>query len=443
FFTSKSQVVYTTFLLLIIPAAFLFSSQMFLDVSRNQQETLEEVGITLMLDTLSKFTLPYLNNGDFLQEKIISIAKQNDIIVGFDILRRETEDKEKQYRVIAALDGKNIDELEEDIMARSFYDLVSMEAPYFKMETHADGRHQMVAYPILDSDRNIAGIIALDISMAEQDRTFASNIQKAYIMLFGVVILIGALLIRQAKVIDYAVLYKRLKEIDQMKDDFVSMAAHELRTPLTIIRGYTDMLASSKRMTETDRQMTTNIEVSAKHLNQMIGDILDVSRLQQGRLSFDMKIMHPNDVIHEVVESLKYTANKKGLELTYEPRETSMIEVDLDRLKQVLINIVGNSVKYTPEGSVTVTSYNEKDMCMIRVSDTGIGISSEDQEKLFSRFYRVRSKETEEIRGTGLGLWITKEIVTQMKGKITVESIKGKGTDFIISFPTFEDKDNV
>lgn len=416
---------------------------MFLDVSRNQQEKLEETGITLMLDALSKFTLTHLNSGVFLQEKIRSIAKQNEIIVGFDILRRETKDGESQYRVVAALDDKNINELEEDVAVRSYYDLVRVEAPHFKMETHADGRHQMVAYPILDNNRNIAGIIALDVSMARQDEIFAANIQKAYIMLFGVVILIGALLVRQAKVIDYAVLYKRLKEVDQMKDDFVGMAAHELRTPLTIIRGYTDILAGSKRLTKTDRQMTTNIEASSEHLNQMIGDILDVSRLQQGRLSFKMKSVQPKDVIHGIVESLKYTANKKGLELLYEAGETPAIKVDVDRLKQVLINIIGNAVKYTPEGSVTVTSYIEdieKEMCVIRVSDTGIGISAEDKEKLFSRFYRVRSKETEEIRGTGLGLWITKEIVTQMQGKISVESIKGKGTDFVLSFPIFKDK---
>ena len=98
-------------------------------------------------------------------------------------------------------------------------------------------------------------------------------------------------------------------------------------------------------------------------------------------------------------------------------------------------NIIGNAVKYTLKGKVTVTSYVERDTYIIRVSDTGIGISAEDQKKLFTRFYRVKSKETDSIRGTGLGLWITRNIINQMEGNISVESIKGKGTDFVISFP--------
>ena len=146
----------------------------------------------------------------------------------------------------------------------------------------------------------MTGVQTCALPISRQDSIFAANIQNAYITLAFIILLIGALLIRQAKVIDYAVLYKRLKEVDQMKDDFISMAAHELRTPLTIIRGYTDMLADSKNITETDRQMTSNIEASANHLNQMIGDILDVSRLQQGRLSFNIKIMQPKEIINEI-----------------------------------------------------------------------------------------------------------------------------------------------
>ena len=161
--------------------------------------------------------------------------------------------------------------------------------------------------------------------------------------------------------------------------------------------------------------------------------------MQQGRLSFNLQIIQPEDSISSVVESLTYTANQKGLQVSYDMKNSARILVDKDRLKQVLINLVGNAVKYTPKGSVTVTSYSEGDIYMIRVSDTGIGISAEEQKKLFTRFYRIRSKETENIRGTGLGLWITKEIVSQMGGQLAVESIKGKGTDFIASFPIVKD----
>jgi signal transduction histidine kinase len=435
FFSTNPQILYTTFLLIVIPTAFLFSAQTFLDVARGQQDQLEQNRISLMLDTFSKFASPLLSDGYVLQSKVVAIAKQNDTITAFEVLRRSVEEGSNVYSVVASMDETNIGKQEQDPGYVAYYDQVREENPYIQIVPQADGRHWVVAYPLLDENRNVSGIVLLDVSMAGQDSVFAANIQRAYIILIGVILLVAVLLIRQARVIDYAVLYKRLKEVDQMKDDFVSMAAHELRTPLTIIRGYTEMLSGSKRLGDTDRQMTTNIQNSANHLNQLIGDILDVSRLQQGRLSFDLKVIQPTGLINDVVESLKYTANQKGLQLSYEAKEATQIEVDADRLKQILINIVGNAVKYTLTGSVTVTSYVDKDRYYIRVSDTGIGISAEGQKKLFTRFYRVRTKETEDIRGTGLGLWITKEIVTQMKGTISVESIQGKGTDFIVVFP--------
>ena len=145
FFTSKPQIIYTTFLLVVIPVAFLFTSQTFLDVSRNQQEELEQGGIAIMLDTLSKFLLPNLDNGDFLQEKLEAIAEQNNTIVGFDILKREMHGGFVQYRTVAALDNKDIGEFEEEFALVDYYKQVSIEAPYFKREFHADGRHEIVA----------------------------------------------------------------------------------------------------------------------------------------------------------------------------------------------------------------------------------------------------------------------------------------------------------
>ena len=174
---------------------------------------------------------------------------------------------------------------------------------------------------------------------------------------------------------------------------------------------------------------------SVDQLNALIGDILDVVRLGQGKMAFKPEVMNVSPIIEKVIETFQYVAHEKGLEISYEKKDLPNINVDAEKLRQILVNIIGNSIKYTPSGSVKVFAETEHGVLSIRVRDTGIGISAEDQKNLFSKFYRVRSKDTEDIRGTGLGLWIAAQVVNNMGGKITVESIKGKGTDFVISFP--------
>jgi signal transduction histidine kinase len=432
FLSKNPQIVYTVFLLIIIPVAFLYSGQNFLSVSVDNQERLEQERIGSMQDIFVEFAPLFLNDSSFLKQRINRIKEQNTNIVDFKILKKTSSG----YEVSVSLNDKEVGKIDDDPLRTAGYDLALSGKFYIVPFQQEDGRHWIATRGFSGVGTSTGQwILYNDISMASVDALFNSNKQGAYIMLSFIILAIGFLLMRQARVLDYAVLYKRLKEVDQMKDDFVSMAAHELRTPLTIIRGYTEMLTESKHLTEDDLKLTANIENSANHLNQLIGDILDVSRLQQGRLSFKLIPTQPVGIIDPIVESLKYTAKQKGLTLEYTKKEDGTINVDTDRLKQILINVVGNAVKYTPTGGVTVTSYVEKDQYVVRVSDTGIGISAEDQKNLFARFYRVKSKETEDIRGTGLGLWITKEIITQMNGIIYVESIKGKGTDFILSFP--------
>jgi len=432
-FGKNPQLGYTTFLLIVIPLILLIGGQKFLDVSANNQESLEKDRIGLMQDVFVEFALPCMDDPDFLQKRIERIAEINETIVDFKVMERV----DGEYKIIASLDKDEVGEIDQDIERNSKYDYS------FAQDNHSvifpgyekGERRWRAVRPILDDSKNIKGMVYSDVSMAHIDNMLTSNIRNAYYFLIFIICVIGLLLVHQAKVVDYSVMYRHLKEVDQMKDDFVSMAAHELRTPLVIIREYTEMLNKSKRLTASDRQFTTNIKNSAEHLNKMIADILDVSRLQQGQLSYKIQETTVSSLIEDVVSSFKNTAEKKGINLKYEKKEAAIVSVDSERLKQALINVIGNAFKYTTKGSVDVISYVERGFLYIRISDTGMGMSSEEQKKLFTRFYRIRTKETESIRGTGLGLWITKNIINQMNGNISVESIKGKGTDFIISFP--------
>lgn len=441
FLKENPQILYTAFLLIIIPAAFLVSGQQFLDVAQKNQERLEKERIGLMQDVFASLLRAgnYFEtaspqevnaNDSFLQNVVHDIQAQNPSFEMFKVVIH----RGGENIVIASL---NTDEVgKDDALNRALYQTAGLQSGQsFIFEDYVDSvRHWKAVRALSDAQGEVRGFVFLDTSMASIDDVAARNVRNAYIILLGIIFVIVLLLARQAKVVDYAVLYRKLKDVDQMKDDFVSMAAHELRTPLAVIKGYVSMI-STERLTDTDKEGISRVNISVENLNSLVGDILDVVKIDQGRIRFEMKEVDVTGIVSEIVDSLQYLANEKHLTLSFVRANVPHIYADPVRLKQALINIVGNAIKYTPQGSVSVMALEENGKVSIRVRDTGIGISAEDQKKLFGKFLRIRSKETEDIRGTGLGLWITAQIISGMNGKISVESIKGKGSDFIFSFP--------
>ncbi len=439
---NNPQIIYTIFLLVVIPAAFFASGERFLDASNENQERLEKENIGNLQDAFVAIASEKMDDTEFLNRLIQSLKEENDSIDEFIVTAKEND----SAIIIASLDPEmngNVDEINAPLY-KKFESLMKDSSAIFPAEINGE-RHWRAYRAIPDGSGGVSGFLLTDVSMERIDAIAAKSVSNAYLFLAFIVLAILVLLVRQARIVDYTVLYRRLKEVDQMKDDFVSMAAHELRTPLTIIRGYVDLLKDIKNLEEKDKESLRRIEVSAKGLNALIGDILDVSRLEQGRMSFEFSELEPNTAVSAVAESFQTVAKEKGLALSYSVGDPSVsnseripsIYADPERLRQVLTNIIGNAVKYTPSGSVSVNLSFEplKNRISIRVSDTGLGIGAEDQKRLFEKFFRVRSPETGNIQGTGLGLWITRQIIQNMKGDISVESIKGKGTDFIISFP--------
>jgi two-component system, OmpR family, phosphate regulon sensor histidine kinase PhoR len=249
------------------------------------------------------------------------------------------------------------------------------------------------------------------------------------------VFVIMLLFFRHARIIDYTTLYKRLKEIDQLKDDFIAMASHELRTPLTVIRGYAEELSTIPKLSEEGRSFIRYIDLSARQLDDLVSDMLDVSKIEQNRMEFVAEEIDVLMFANEITKSFQPRVKSKELALLC-TGDAAMISVDKKRFRQVLINLIGNAVKYTQKGSVKIRiSLRKKNIVEIRVSDTGIGMTAEEQKRLFEKFYRIKNEDTKDIRGSGLGLWLTKALVENMGGTLSVESIKGVGTHFIISFP--------
>jgi len=221
-----------------------------------------------------------------------------------------------------------------------------------------------------------------------------------------------------------------------MKDLFTNMIAHELRAPLTAIRGYASMIGEHKEANAEVIEYASRIQESSGRLVDVVSDLLDVARIQSGKLSITKAPASLQVIISSVIEELESTAVEKGIALVREGSVSDIAVVtDEGRLHQALANLVSNSLKYTKKGSITLSTEARADRVEIRIKDTGMGITAENQKNLFAPFFRVESKEMDTTIGTGLGMWITKQLIELLGGSIAVESIRGVGTHIVVTLP--------
>ncbi|HEV58473.1 MAG TPA: PAS domain-containing protein [Phycisphaerales bacterium] len=227
------------------------------------------------------------------------------------------------------------------------------------------------------------------------------------------------------------------REIDRMKTDFVSSVSHELRTPLTSIKAFTATILRDPNMPdETRNQFLHIIDEESNRLGNLIEDLLQISRIESGRLTLEMQTVSIDQVLSQVIPPLEPLAAKKDITLECQIGENlPPIEVDPQKLQSVFTNLVNNAIKFTPEGGrVTISVEAQEDTLLCRVTDTGLGIPEDDLEKIFERFHRV-NRPGKEIQGTGLGLAIVKNIVELHHGSIQVESQVDAGTTFTVALP--------
>lgn len=228
-------------------------------------------------------------------------------------------------------------------------------------------------------------------------------------------------------------------ELEKSRREFVANVSHEMRTPLTSIRGACDTMLQNPNMPEEMKNVFLNMALTeCDRMTNIVSDLLTLSRLDNDKTRWKISNYSITDSLTHVTEVIRVDANahKHKLSLTVMP-DMPNIEADKERIEQVLINVLSNSVKYTPDGgNINVdASVHDKGTIEIRVKDNGIGIPKEDARRIFERFYRVEKSRTSETGGTGLGLAIAKEIVTAHGGSIDIESELGVGTEIIIKLP--------
>jgi signal transduction histidine kinase len=424
------QLLLTLVLIVVIPVAFVISGQQFLNASRTNQERLEKDRIGILHDA----TIRLLNAESFdpvrMQEHVLSITAQNPDITQFEIVRKEGS----AYKILNARDQDRVGTVHED---DSLYTVSLVNPDDSVIVPYAQGgvRYwQGFRYVARDSGEEY--FIFTETSLKYVDELLGGNIRQAYLWLLLILLVVMTLLLRHVKLIDYSYLYREMKKANEMKDLFTNMIAHELRAPLTAIRGYASIIRENGALDGATREQARRIEDSAARLVLVVSDLLDVARIQSGKLSVVKESFHLSGLVRSVVESLGPIAAEKNITLAInDPYGDLMLKGDEKRLFQALTNVMSNAIKYTPKGAVRVTLEKFSDRVELRVADTGMGISSDNQKNLFTPFFRVESADMSTITGTGLGMWITKQIIELMGGSIGVESIRGVGTHVVITLP--------
>ena len=229
------------------------------------------------------------------------------------------------------------------------------------------------------------------------------------------------------------------KELERMKSNFLSVVSHELKTPLHSIKGFVDIILMGKTgpVTDLQRDFLSTVHEQTGHLQRLIEDLLEFSRLESGQIRLRPVPLLPVELVASVVDKLSPLANNKQISLSaHVAPDLAEIEADPMRLEQVLTNLVENAIKFTPEGGqVRLFGWERAEEVEIAVVDTGIGVPIDERERIFDRFYQVDSSVRRRYKGTGLGLTICKHIVTQHGGRIWVEDAEGPGSEFHFTLP--------
>jgi signal transduction histidine kinase len=268
------------------------------------------------------------------------------------------------------------------------------------------------------------------------DSVMLARQQQSYLGLTAIFIFLIGLAYWLNRQVLWEKRHQRLAKQMEDRDMFSNVIAHEFRTPLTAIKGYASFLEESDTLEAENKRFANNIRVSAERLVVLVNDFLEVARLQSGNLEFTKEPTDVRKVLKKVTEDLQISASEKDLKLVYTPASQPIIlNTDSARLIQVVTNILSNSIKYTESGEIELECKKSGGQVIIRVKDTGTGISAEDQKKLFAPFTRVGEVDKSTILGSGLGMWITQQFVGLLGGDIGVESIKGVGTHVVITFP--------
>jgi signal transduction histidine kinase len=426
----NGRLILVGLLIFVFPVLFLLTTQSFLDTAYTNIQTAEKQRVGILHDSLAGI-LRTVSDSDIglFADIATGVQSQNNDIKEIQLVQKDSQG----YHILYSLNHANIGTYEQssDIFKNT---PAGTNQSYIYEFSRSGVRTWQVVRPVTRAD-GVQEYIFTEHSFAQIDAAMRTRKIESYVALGGIFLFLIALaywLMRQANWKEkHDALVRTLEE----RDLFTNMIAHEFRTPLTAIKGYGSLLADSETLKPNEREYLNKMFVSSERLLALINDFLEVARIQSGRMKLELEHVDVRQVCAEVAEALAPIAMEHTLELhAPEIGAPVFLVCDKKRLFQIIQNLVSNGLKYTEKGSVTFSLEETPLAVTIRVKDTGMGISAEDQQKLFAPFSRVGGVEKSGVTGTGLGMWITKQYVEMLGGSISVESIKGVGTHIVVSF---------
>ena len=433
FIKQNPSILYSLFLIVFLPLILWWNTSFTVkSFEKDYDYTLQTKAVDLE-NILVKLFPEKLSEPKVLQKKIENISKENPEIKNLRLIVL----KGNKFKILASQNKKEIsNKISDPSLAIAWYQNQNIA----HLVSEKGERFWEVIKPMINNEGKKIGLISMALSLQKNDILVSKTAEISYLVVILTILVSLFLIFQHTRLFQYLKLYKELEKIDKTKDSFIRMATHELQSPIVNIRAYIEALQEeiSPLLNEEQKEYFSRIDLSAKNLSNLINDILEVARIEQGRLDLTPKKISPSLLVEEIVEEFKLKANQKNLKLVFNKMQSPcFIYVNPNRFKEILTNLIGNAIKYTQKGTIELKEKLEekKKRYFLSVEDTGIGISGEDQKHLFEKFYRVKNKETAGIPGTGLGLWIVKRICHDIKGNISLESIKGVGSKFTISFP--------
>lgn len=426
---SNNRLLFIGVLVFVFPILFVAVVQSFFATSKANIETSERRQVGILHDAIAVLLQEYPTNSYQIESFIESQKSQPGGITEIRVVEKNSTG----FLIVESFAEEKIGSYEQNVDAYKSIPLSNSSPFIFALDNGSYRSWQAVRS--VEALNGTTYYIFTEHSFQKLDSVMSARQQQSYFGLTAIFIFLISLAYWFAKQVDWQRKYQALEENLKERDLFTNMIAHEFRTPLTAIRGYASFLDESKTITGVEQKFVDTIQLSANRMLALINDFLEVARIQSGKTVIENVNTDVQPVIKEVLETLLPIAKEKNLQLMYKPLAVPIVmKTDGKRLHQVLQNLISNSIKYTQTGIVEVSIETSPKSVVIRIKDTGMGISAEDQQKLFAPFARVGGVEKTGTVGTGLGMWITKQYVELLKGSISVESIKNVGTHVVLTF---------
>lgn len=414
-------------LVFIFPILFVWVTQSFFDTAYSNIQTSEKRRVGVMQDSIESLLRAEVSSST-LAAHLQQLALKNPDITKIRVLKEQ----EETLFIENALDKNLIGTT--DSTTDLHRTALSDPGKSFTFEFLLDGDRTWQVFRLVILDESDYFIFS-EHSFKTLDAVMSARRQQSYFGLTAIFLFLIALAYWITRQMYWHKAFLASERSFKDQGQFTNMMVHELRAPLTAIKGYASFIEEGGVSEDNSKRYAHNISGATKHLLNLVSDFLEVARLQSGQLSLEPTNVNVSELLKTVADELAALAKEKHLELKVDKEgDDVFLQTDEKRLKQVLINMTNNALKYTPSGTVTLSVEESRLVTVIKVKDTGTGISAEDQKRLFAPFMRVGEVNKSDIVGSGLGMWITKQLVTLLNASVGIESIQGVGTHVIITF---------